>query len=188
MPRPLSDSRKAVRSCSDRDSVRSFSCGVRRSCRLVGRKSSSPPKRKPSSQSSLARCLGRLADTIFGLATRLECIRRWPRPSSPDPRGDEPRVGGARPRDSLPKAESWRVRRASEGRAAFFGSEEGGESRPNFDGTDAATGPCRAAKEMPWLSNDAGKGASRALRCATGDIGRRPLSGGEPYVDPRGDV
>jgi len=168
--------------------VRSFSCGVRRSCRLVGRKSSSPPKRKLSSHSSLALCLGRLADIILGLATRWECITRWPRPSSPDPRGDEPKVDGARPRDSLPNAESCRVRRASEGKATFLGSEEGGESSPNFEGTDAATGPCRAAKEMPWLSKDAGKGASSALRCAIGEIGSRPFSGGEPYVDPRGDV
>ncbi len=67
---------------------------------------------------------------------RWECIRRWPRPSSPEPRGDEPRLGGARPRVSLPKAESWRFRRASEGRAVFFDSEEGGESRPNFEGTE----------------------------------------------------
>lgn len=96
----------------------------------------------------LACVWGRLEDSNFGLATRWECIIRWPSPSSPEPKGDDPRFG-ALVQDSRPKAESCKLRSASEGIPAFFGDDEGGDSRPNLVGIDAATGPCLAMYEMP---------------------------------------
>lgn len=80
---------------------------------------------------------------IPGLATRFECMILWPKPSSPDPNGDDPRSGPL-VRVSLPKAELCRLRTASVGMANFAGNELGGDSSPNFDGTDAATAPCLA--------------------------------------------
>lgn len=65
---------------------------------------------------------------------------RWPNPSSPDPNGDDPKLGPL----VRPNAESCRLRSASEGKVAFLGSDDGGDSRPNLDGTEAATGPCLA--------------------------------------------
>ncbi len=147
-------------------------------------KSSSPPNENTSSQSSVPepRALGKLVDIMPGFAIRCECIIRWPKPSSPDPGGDEPM---SRPlvRDSLPYAELCRFLTASVGRAVLTGNEFEGDSRPNLEGTDAATAPCLAIYEIPWLSKDAGIGASRTLRCATGDIGFRLTSRGDPYLD-----
>ena len=68
---------------------------------------------------------------------------RWPDNSSPDPNGDDPKFE-LLVQNSRPNAESCKLRSASEGKAAFFGSDAGGDSRPNFDGTEAATGPCLA--------------------------------------------
>lgn len=68
---------------------------------------------------------------------------RCPVYSSCGPEGDEPKFCVLM-RLSPPKAESCRLRKASDGSRDFFGSEDGGDSRPNFEGTDAATGPCRA--------------------------------------------
>ena len=70
---------------------------------------------------------------------------RWPKLSSPDPRGDDPKFAIL----ERPKAESCRFRRASVGKADFLGKEDGGDSRPNFEGTDAATGPCLAMYDIP---------------------------------------
>ena len=180
-----------LESCSVLDNLRIFSCGVSRSCRLGGRKSSSPLNANSSSSSgTCSRCLGKLDDMkpVLTLTARFECIIRCPKPSSPDPSGDEPRSGPRAARESLPYTELCRFRTASVGRAAFFGKEDGGESRPNLEGTDAATGPCLAMYEMPWLSKDAGIGASRALRWATGDIGLRFSSRGEPYLESGREV
>jgi hypothetical protein len=79
-------------------------------------------------------------------------------------------------RDALRKSEGWPDR---------WGREGGGDSIPNLDGTDDATGPYRAICDMPLLSNDAGRGASRAVKWReTGEIGSRESSPGEPYFDP----
>ena len=82
---------------------------------------------------------------MFGLSTRCECMIRWLNPSSPEPNGEDPKFDAL----ARPKAESCRLRMASEGKAVFFGNDDGGDSRPNFDGTEAATGPCLAMYEMP---------------------------------------
>lgn len=52
----------------------------------------------------------------------------------------------------------------------LLGSDDGGDSTPNLDGTEAAKGPFRAAMEIPLLSNEFGSGASKT---------ERPLTGGE---------
>lgn len=86
---------------------------------------------KPSSQSSVplarARARGRLEDIVFCVvATRWECMGF-----------------------SCGKTDLCRSRSASDGNAVFFGNDEGGDSRPNLDGIDAATGPCLAMYEIP---------------------------------------
>ncbi len=181
---PLRLSRWLLESCSVLESRRILSCGVSNSCRLGGRKSSSAPNIKPSSQSSATEALerGRLADIIPGLATLFECIVRCPKPSSPDPRGDEPRSGSLI-RASLPKAELCKFRTASVGMVVFAGNELGGDSRPNLEGTDAATAPCLAMYEIPWLSKEAGMGASKTLRWPIGEMGFRSSSRGDPYFE-----
>jgi hypothetical protein len=180
---PLRLSRKFLDSGSVLDRRRIFSWGVSKSCRLGGRKSSSPLKANSSSSSgTCSRCLGRLEDINAGFIVRFECMILWPKPSSPDPRGEDPKSGPLE-RASRPYTELCKFRTASVGRVAFLGNDDGGDSRPNLEGTDAATAPCLAIYEMPWLSKDAGIGASSAVRCATGDIGFRVSSRGEPYLE-----
>lgn len=79
----------------------------------------------------------------------------WPRVSSLLTGGDlaiSPRVS------SSPNAEACRDLRA---RDSGPGSDIGGDSMPNFEGTDAAIGPCRAYQDMPLLSKELGKVASK---------------------------
>jgi len=79
-----------------------------------------------------------------GLAMRRECMTRVPKDSSPELRGEEPRSGGLERGDWV-KGGDWMLRTESMGRAFLWGVEEGGEnSRPNFEGTEAATAPCLA--------------------------------------------
>ena len=73
---------------------------------------------------------------------------------------------------------------ASDGGPCLEGNEAEGESCANFDGTEAATGPCRAMYDIPLLSKDAGNCASSADRwCPMGERGMRESSVGEPYLE-----
>lgn len=68
----------------------------------------------------------------------------------------------------------------------FRGNEEGGESTPNRDGTEAAIvleGPCIAAHEIPLLSKLFGRGASSTESpFKVGEVAMRSFVGGEPNL------
>jgi hypothetical protein len=73
---------------------------------------------------------------------------------------------------SSPNAELCKLFSASDVLPSFAAPTEfGGDSRPNFDGTEEAIGPCLAIQEIPLLSKEAGRGASKTLKPleATGD-------------------
>ena len=127
-----------------------------------------------------------LVESMLGFRARRECMKRWPNPSSPDPRGEDPR-SSLRCRDSRPvMLGAWMFRIESRGMWFFASEEPGGDDsrRLNLDGSDAATWPCCLAHETPWLSKDAGKGASRTLRRLLGENDvNLESSRGEPYFD-----
>jgi hypothetical protein len=88
---------------------------------------------------------------------------------------------------SSPNAELCKLFNASDVLPSFAAPRDpGGDSKPNFAGTDEAIGPFLAYQETPLLSNEAGNGASRTLKpfAATGDNPRPYLKSsslGEPY-------
>jgi hypothetical protein len=95
-----------------------------------------------------------------------------PKYSSAGGAGGEAAMPLKRSRVSSPKAELCRLFNASEVLPSFAApSDPGGDSRPNFAGTEEAIGPFLAIQETPLLSNEAGKGASKTLSplCAEGE-------------------
>jgi hypothetical protein len=82
--------------------------------------------------------------------------------SSPPEGGDEP----ARTLSRLPRPPNaeWCKSWSAVLPKALRGNDEGGDSKPNREGTDAAIGPPLWAIETPLLSKEFGSGASKTLR------------------------
>jgi hypothetical protein len=166
-----------------REKRRIFSCGVNNSCRLFGTRSSSNAKFSSSQSSLIARggWAPTLAEIILGCReNRSECIILLPIGSSVVAGGEDAKLPLPF-KWSSPKAELCRLRNAEES-IGRMGEEDGGDmSSPNREGTDAANGPFLAMCDTPWLSKEAGRGASSTLRpFCIGDIGNRPSFCGEP--------
>ena len=83
-----------------------------------------------------------------------------------------------------PYAEFCNSRKARLPSCDFRGSEEGGESTPKREGTEAANapeGPWMAAHEMPLLSKLFGRGASSTDRhFCFGEVAKYSFAVGEP--------
>lgn len=66
--------------------------------------------------------------------------------------------------------------------------ENVGDCMPNLSGTDCPSGPYFAMFEMPFESNDCGRGALRAVRrFSTGDRGSWESLGGDPNCEVGGE-
>lgn len=153
----------------DLDSFLALISGIR-SCRLDGSRSSSLSESAPSSSSEdsmklpiMGGRVPKLADMKLREARSLsECRGRFSNEigSSVPLGGEDPMLAIKLSIPRSPKAEVRKSRRAVLPSCEFRGREEGGESRFHFEGTDAAKGPLRAAKDMPLLSKEFGRGAS----------------------------
>ena len=117
----------------------------------------------------------------MGFGNRCEYIVRTGCPSSPEVRGEDPRSASF-DRGFLCAARAERKVFVDSGGAAARNDVDGGEeySGPSVVGKEAATGPCLAIYETPWLSNEAGRGASKTFRWPVWGKLRREVSGGEP--------
>jgi hypothetical protein len=83
----------------------------------------------------------------FGFANLWECMTRFPKYSSA---GGEAAMPLNLSRVSSPNAELCKLFNASDVLPSFAAPRDpGGESRPNFAGTEEAMGPFRAIQETP---------------------------------------
>ncbi len=176
-------------SICDLDSFLDLPSGIR-SRRLAGNRSSSLSV-SPSSSSEYSKdCVGSFvpsdAEIICcrGARNRSMCNERFGkvRGSSGPLGGEEPASTPSMPLS--PKAELCRSLSAVLPSCVLRGSDAGGDSTPNLEGTEAANGPLRAATDMPLLSNEFGRGASSTDKPLLGGEFANRLSwcGGEPYA------
>jgi len=98
--------------------------------------------------------------------------------------GEDPMLASMPSIPRSPNAELRRSRIAVLPNCDLRGNEDGGDSTPKREGTDAANGPLRAAIETPLLSKELGSGASSTDRCfcVGGEIPKPPFCSGEPYA------